>query len=73
MRNHPANWTSVEEVEVLLSRCINGRVRNLRVTINDSHVTLRGQACRFYDKQLAQHFAMELIGLPNLVNQIEVT
>jgi osmotically-inducible protein OsmY len=42
------------------------------VVLHAGGVILRGQARTFYAKQLAQHAAMDITGLPVLANEIEV-
>ncbi|MBN1853539.1 MAG: hypothetical protein JW829_12480 [Pirellulales bacterium] len=49
-----------------------GRVRNLVVTVNGSHVILQGRCSTFYSKQLAQHAAMGVLEDEVLVNDIVV-
>ena len=48
------------------------QVHELRVVLHAGGVILRGQARTFYAKQLAQHAAMDITGLPVLANEIEV-
>lgn len=52
-----------------------GRVRDLRVSIDDGRFVLTGTSNSYYVKQLAQHLAMNALDaqmLGRLVNQIEV-
>ncbi|MBX9678399.1 MAG: BON domain-containing protein [Gemmataceae bacterium] len=55
-----------------MQRQLNGRVRDLRVLLQDQGIILRGQTSTYYVKQLAQHAAMEVSGLPIVANDIEV-
>jgi hypothetical protein len=55
----------------ILSR-LGGRVRDLEVLFQEQGLVLRGHAGTYYAKQLAQHAAMEVTGLPVLANEIEV-
>lgn len=61
-------------LEALVREHLAGRahVRNLRVVIVEQGVVLEGQAACYYAKQLAQHAAMAVTGLPLLANRIEV-
>ncbi|HMC64610.1 MAG TPA: hypothetical protein VKI65_06700 [Gemmataceae bacterium] len=61
-----------EYLEMLLQRRIGSRVRDLRVVIRPEGMILRGRTSTYHAKQLAQHAAMELGGLPILANDIEV-
>lgn len=63
---------STETMEELVQRQLNGRVRDLRVLLQDQGIILRGQTSTYYVKQLAQHAAMEVSGLPIVANDIEV-
>jgi hypothetical protein len=50
----------------------HGRVRDLRVELNDETVVIRGWAPTYYTKQLAQHGAMDVSTAYRVVNAIEV-
>ena len=63
---------SVEQLEALVQRRLHGRVRDLRLSLHDEGLILQGQTSTYYAKQLAQHAAMEVSGLPILANNIEV-
>jgi hypothetical protein len=51
---------------------LRGRVNDLRVLPSEGSVVLHGQASTYYAKQLAQHHVVKILGLPVLVNEIEV-
>jgi hypothetical protein len=61
-----------EEAESLLRQRLGSRVAGLRVLIYEGGITLQGRAFSYYAKQLAQHGAMCILGLPILANEIEV-
>jgi hypothetical protein len=61
-----------EHLESLLQRRIGGRVRDLRVVLKHNGIILQGRAATYHAKQLAQHAAMDLAGLPIVANDIEV-
>lgn len=63
---------SVEQLEGLLQRRLNGRVRDLRLLVREQGIILQGQTSTFYAKQMAQHVAVEITGLAILANEIEV-
>lgn len=63
---------SAEHLEALVQQRSHGRVRNLRVFVQDQGLILQGQTSAYYAKQLAQHAAMEFSGLPILTNDIKV-
>jgi hypothetical protein len=48
------------------------QVRHLRVELEDGGLVLHGWAATYYAKQLAQHAAAEVAGLPVHTNAIEV-
>lgn len=64
--------TPLEHLEVLLRRRLGGRFHDLRVVLRPGGVVLRGRTPTYHAKQLAQHAAMALSGLPILANDIEV-
>jgi len=61
-----------EHLEALLLNRLGGRVRNLRIVVRDDGLILQGRAPTYHAKQLAQHAAMEVGGMPILANDIEV-
>ena len=63
---------SPEQAEVLLKQRLRSRVLDLRVLMHEGGVVLRGTAFSYYAKQLAQHAAMQALGLRILANEIEV-
>jgi hypothetical protein len=62
----------VHRLEVILQQQLGGRVPDLHVDLQVQGVVLRGHAATYYVKQLAQHTAARLTGLPVLANDIEV-
>ena len=64
--------TPVEQLESLVQRRLNGRVRGLRLIVRDQGLVLQGHTSTYYAKQLAQHAVMEVTGLSILANEIEV-
>lgn len=64
--------TSVERLEALVQQRLSGRVRHLRLFVQDQGLILLGQSSTYYAKQLAQHAATEVTGLPIQANEIEV-
>ena len=69
--NVPSKMTS-EEAEALLKQRLGSRVVGLRVLFHEAGIALQGMAYSYYDKQLAQHTAMRILGLPIVANEIEV-
>lgn len=63
-----------EPLESLVRQRLTGRahVRDLRVVVLEHGLVLEGRAATSYAKQLAQHMAMEVTGLPLRANRIEV-
>lgn len=62
----------VEQLDALVQRRLNGRVRDLRLLVRDQGLVLRGLTSTYYAKQLAQHAVMEVTGMLILANEIEV-
>jgi hypothetical protein len=61
-----------EQLEAQMVRRLGGRVRDLRIILRHNGVILQGWSGTYHAKQLAQHAAMDLTGLPVLANDIEV-
>ena len=74
MSNENTNSRQAEQLESLVQRQLHGRVRvhRLRVLVQEQGLVLQGCASTYYAKQLAQHAAMEVSGLPILANEIKV-
>jgi hypothetical protein len=64
--------SAAEQAEALLKQQLGARVSCLRVLMHEKGVVLRGCAFSYYVKQLAQHAAMQTLGLPVFANEIEV-
>lgn len=61
-----------EHLELLLTRRLGSRIRDLRVIVLPHGLILQGRTATYHAKQLAQHTAMELAAMPILANEIEV-
>jgi hypothetical protein len=61
-----------EHLESLVIRRVGSRVRDLRIVLRPNGLILQGRTSTYHVKQLAQHAAMDLAGLPILANDIEV-
>jgi hypothetical protein len=68
----PPEITEEERLECLMQRRLGNRIRNLRVQVLPAGLVLQGRAATYHAKQLAQHAAMELAGVPIVANDIEV-
>lgn len=66
------NKMTAEAAEALLKARLGSRVIDLHVRFHEVGITLKGTAYSYYAKQLAQHAAMHLLGLPIVANEIEV-
>ena len=62
-----------ERLERLLAHRLGTRIRELRLIFQQSGLILQGRSETYHAKQIAQHAAMELAGVPILANEIEVT
>jgi hypothetical protein len=63
---------AASRLEARLHNRLGGQFRNVEVLERDHGIVLQGVVYSYYAKQLAQHVAMELTGLPVLANEIEV-
>jgi hypothetical protein len=63
---------TTEQAEVILRERLRGRVWQLHVIMTEERLILQGFAGTYYAKQLAQHLAMQTIGIAPLCNEIEV-
>lgn len=74
MSSESTTATPADQLEALIQRRLLGRVsvRQFRVLVEEQGLVLQGCAPTYYAKQLAQHAAMEVSGLPILANEIEV-
>jgi hypothetical protein len=62
----------LQQVVAAVRQRTGGRVRELEVEFHDDGLILSGRAIAYYDKQLAQHAAMEASGLRIWSNRIVV-
>jgi hypothetical protein len=74
MSSENATAMLADQLEALIQRHLLGRVRLrwFRVLVQERGLILQGCASTYYAKQLAQHAAMKVSGLPILANEIEV-
>lgn len=68
----PPRVESLDSLESLVYNRLGGRVRDLHILVRGKGLILQGRAATYHAKQLAQHAAMELAGLPIVANDIEV-
>lgn len=64
--------TELEELESRLQARLSGRVRDLRLRLDDAGIVLQGLARTYHAKQLAQHAVMTETDLPIRANEIVV-
>jgi hypothetical protein len=62
----------VRQIEQVVLRRLNGRLRSLKLKVRENGLILCGHARTYYAKQLAQHAVMELTNLRIRANEIEV-
>ncbi len=71
--NHVSNSVADEaSLERHIQCRLGSRVKDLRVEVRAEGVVIHGRAATYHAKQLAQHAAMEVAGMPVLVNDIDV-
>ncbi len=73
--SRPNAVMSQEDLDRLVAQVqheLSGRLRDFRLKRRGDGVILMGRAGSYYAKQLAQHAAMEITGLPIHANEIEV-
>jgi hypothetical protein len=63
----------IAELESRVRCRLGGCVRDFQLVVGEKSVTLRGRACTYYAKQLAQHTVMEATDIPIAGNEIEVS
>ena len=63
----------VEQNEEELQQRLRGHVADLHLQVHDGRLVLQGRCASYYAKQLAQHAAMTLTGMPIASNRIEVS
>jgi len=61
-----------ERIEACVRRRLGGWVRDFQAVVQEQGVVLRGWTRTYYAKQLVQHTAMQVGGLPIVANRIEV-
>jgi hypothetical protein len=62
-----------ERIEACVRRRLGGWVRDFQAVVQEHGVVLRGRTRTYYAKQLVQHTAMQVGGLPIVANWIEVS
>jgi len=62
----------LENLQGLVQRQLQGRLRHLALERHGDGLVLRGQAATYYVKQMAQHIVMKASAEPILANEIEV-
>jgi hypothetical protein len=60
------------QLEGLVNRRLGGRILDLRIVVRPNGLILKGRTSTYHAKQLAQHAAMDMGGLPILANDIDV-
>ena len=61
-----------ENLERQIQSRLGTRVKDLRIEVRAGGLVIHGRAATYHAKQLAQHAAVELAGVPVLVNDIDV-
>jgi hypothetical protein len=79
LRNIPATFVSWGEKEVMMQRTIKllsrspyAELRRVACEFHEGLLVLRGRVSSFYMKQLAQTAFLEMDGIDEICNQIEV-
>lgn len=62
----------MKRYETELRLRLHGRVADLFVEAHDGGLILNGRCASYYAKQVAQHAAMSVTGMPIVANRIEV-
>ena len=68
----PANHELIQNLESALGSNPHVRGRQLRIETNAGHVVVRGRVGSYYQKQMAQESLLQVEGVENLENQLEV-
>jgi len=61
------------DLEQHIQSRLNGRVRDLRLSLRDRSLVLEGHARTYHAKQLVQHAVMAAVDVPISANDIEVS
>ena len=69
---NPATSRTAADVEEIVRRELNGRVRAFQLIVESQGLVLRGRCLTYHAKQLAQHLVMEISTVQILANDIEV-
>jgi hypothetical protein len=72
LKGRAVNAEEVDQLLASVQRQLAGRIRDLRVIVQDEGLVLQGRAYSYYAKQLAQQAVMKATGLPLVANDIEV-
>ena len=67
-----AQLSLAELVEQLIAARTGGRIRDLRVDVEERGVVLSGRTSTYYNKQLATHAVLDQLEGVSLSNEIEV-
>jgi len=70
--SQPYAKSDFDQLENRVHARLSGRIRDLRLLCYACGIILRGFACTYHAKQLAQHVVMTETHLPILANEIEV-
>jgi hypothetical protein len=60
-------------VEALIRSRLGGRIQDLHLERTDKGLFVRGRTRTYYAKQLVSHAVMDLMGIPIVANEIEVS
>lgn len=63
----------LDQLEKLVGRLLNGRLREFRLVHGNEGLILRGRAQSYYAKQLAQQAVLDASNLRIAANEIEVS
>lgn len=69
---HSLTATELEDYQTSIRRYLGSRVCDLQLESHDGGIVLYGWSRSYYGKQLAQHIAQTMTGMPIIANNIEV-
>ncbi|HZZ78029.1 MAG TPA: hypothetical protein VFE62_05905 [Gemmataceae bacterium] len=72
LNNVLAFTVNVSEIETRINGQLAGRVFGFRLLPTERGLVLKGSACTFHAKQLAQHAVMDATDIPIASNEIDV-
>jgi hypothetical protein len=72
LRDARAGKSELGQLEAHVQSRLSGRIRDIKLEVQEGGLVIRGHTSTYYVKQMAQHAVMEATDLPIVANEIEV-